>query len=354
MAKKSSQVFCRATLFSKSNKVMAKVDKKGIVRGTAGSVVYRGYREMNIIQGKPRKFEQTSASIRASTEFGLSSTTAAVIRQAFEPAYVHRDGEAVSRSTQLVYRGLRNSLRGSVGQRDLHDADLESLIGMDFNMKSRLSEVLQVSQRVERDEEGRLSVFMGALNAKTDLRVPLSISKPVSKYKIRFSLIGFNFRKEYYEYLEVKDLEFRWQAQLEAREIRFETRPEPDQLLMLSVSLLAYSETRMEEGYVLLNSKEFSPCSIVAAFHAEEPGEYPTGPVNMKLNEAQQTRGASFNNMCYEGNRLLRDLKRRNENITETTTTAMKKKATTKHRTEDGDDKVQFQIRERISFSSKR
>src|SRR5690606_23355118 len=124
-------------------------------------------------------------------------------------------------------------------------------------------------------------------------------------------LIGFNFRKEYYEYLEVKDVEFGWQAQLEAQEIRFETRPEADQLLMLSVSLLAYSETRMQEGYVLLNSKEFSPCSIIAAFHAEEPGEYPAGPVNMELDEAQQVRGASICNMCYEGNRLLRDQERR-------------------------------------------
>ena len=162
---------------------MAKVDKKGMVRGTAGPVVYRGYRGMNIIQGKPRKFKQTSASIRASTEFGLSSTAAAVIRQAFQPAYIHRDGQAVSRSTQLVYRGIRGSLSGSVGQRDLHDADLDSIIGMDFNIKSRVSEVLQVSQRVERDEQGRISVFMGALNAKTDIRVPLSISKSVSKYK---------------------------------------------------------------------------------------------------------------------------------------------------------------------------
>ncbi|PRY55076.1 hypothetical protein B0I27_10135 [Arcticibacter pallidicorallinus] len=322
---------------------MAKVDKKGIVRGKAGSVIYRGYRELNIIQGKPRKFEQTSASIRASTEFGLSSTTAAVIRQAFEPAYVHRDGEAVSRSTQLVYRGLRDSLTGSQGQRDLHDADLNSIIGMDFNIKSRLSEVLQVSQRVERDEEGRLSVFMGALNAKTDLRVPLSISKPVSKYRIRFSLIGFNFRKEYYEYLEVKDLEFRWQGKLEAQEIRFETLPEPDQLLMLSVSLLAYSETRMEEGYVLLNSKEFSPCSIIAAFHAEEAGGYPARPVNMELNEAQQLRGASIYNMCYEGNRLLRDQERRKEKIT-TKTSAEK-------RSKENERVTHLQPGKRVSFS---
>jgi len=327
---------------------MAKVDNKGMVRGTAGPVVYRGYRGMNIIQGKPRKFKQASASIRASTEFGLSSTTAAVIRQAFQPAYIHRDGEAVSRSTQLVYRGIRGSQSGSVGQRDLHDADLNSIIGMDFNIKSLMSEVLQVSQRVERDEEGRISVFMGALNARTDLRVPISISKAVSKYRIRFSLIGFNFRQEYYEYLEVRDVEVRKHGQLEAQEIRFETQPEADQLLMLSVSLLAYSETRMEEGYVLLNSKEFSPCALIAAYAAEEPGEYPSGPVNMELSEAQQTRGASIYNMCYEGNRLLRDLKRRKEKTMKTATKAIKKRAK-----EDG-DKVPFQIGKRVSFSSKR
>jgi len=227
--------------------------------------------------GETPQFKQTSESIRASTEFGLSSTTAAVIRHAFQPAYIHHDGTAVSRSTQLVYQGLRGGLSGSVGQRDLHDADLSSIVGMDFNIKGRLSEVLQVSQRAERDEQGRISVFMGALNAKTDIRVPLSISKAVSKYRIRFSLIGFNFRQEYYEYLEVKDVEVRKHGQLEAQETRFETQPEADQLLMLSVSLLAYSETRMEEGYVLLNSKEFSPCAIIAAYAAEEPGEYPTG-----------------------------------------------------------------------------
>jgi len=323
---------------------MAKVDNKGMVRGTAGSVVYRGYRGMNIIQGKPRKFKQTSKTVRASTEFGLSSTTAAVIRNAFQPACIYRDGEAVSRSTQLVYRGIRGSLSGSVGQRDLHDADLDSITGMDFNIKSRMSEVLKVSQRVERDEQGRISVLMGALNAKTDLRVPQSISKAVSKYRIRFSLIGFNFRKEYYEYLEVKDVELSKHGQLEAQEVRFETQPEADQLLMLSVSLLAYSETRMEEGYVLLNSKEFSPCSIIAAYAAEEPGEYPAGPVNMELSEAQQARGASICNMCYEGNRLLRDWERRKEKITKTTTKAIKK------RTKEDKEKVRFQVGKRVSF----
>ena len=51
--------------------------------------------------------------------------------------------------------------------------------------------------------------------------------------------------------------------------------------------------------------------------------------------------------MCYEGNRLLRDLERRKEKTTKTTTTATKKRAK-----EDG-DKAHFQVGKRVSFSSK-
>jgi len=142
-------------------------------------------------------------------------------------------------------------------------------------------------------------------------------------------------------------VEVRKHGQLEAQETRFETQPEADQLLMLSVSLLAYSETRMEEGYVLLNSKEFSPCVIIAAYAAEEPGEFPEGLVNIELSEAQQTRGASFYNMCYEGNRLLRDWQRRKDKTPKTATT------TTKKRPKEDEDKAHFQVGKRVSFSSK-
>ncbi|WP_407430526.1 hypothetical protein [Arcticibacter sp.] len=173
----------------------------------------------------------------------------------------------------------------------------------------------------------------------------------MSKYRIRYSLIGFNFRKEYFEYLEVRDVELRKYGQLEAQEIRFDAQAEADQLLMLSVSLLAYSETRMEEGYVLLNSKAFSPCGIIAAFAAEEAGAYPSGPVNMELNEEQQTRAASFSIMCYEGNRLLRDWKQRKETAPTATTKTQAK--TTRKRTADKGGQAGFPIGKRVSFSSK-
>lgn len=290
---------------------MAKVDSKGVVRGTAGSVVYRGYRNMNIIQGKPRKFKQTAESIKASTEFGLSSTTAAVIRRAFEPAYIHRDGEAVSRSTQVIYRSIRGSLNTNVGKRDIHDADLSVINGMEFNNHSKISDVLQTSYRVEKDDQGSISVSMAGIDVKKDLRVPSWISKAASKYRIRFTLIGFNFRQEYFESLEVKDIDFMSGGRLEEQLICFNRKAEPDQLLMLSISLLAYRYTPMSEGYVLLNSKEFSPCAIIAAYEAAECDEYPTGPVNLRFSEEQIVRQEAINIMGYDGNRLLRELPRK-------------------------------------------
>ncbi|TQM52121.1 hypothetical protein BDE36_3923 [Arcticibacter tournemirensis] len=41
---------------------MAVIDSKGGIHGTAGSVVYRSYGGMNIVQSRPRRFKQTEAS----------------------------------------------------------------------------------------------------------------------------------------------------------------------------------------------------------------------------------------------------------------------------------------------------
>ncbi|PRY48603.1 hypothetical protein B0I27_1041, partial [Arcticibacter pallidicorallinus] len=74
---------------------MAIIDNKGIIRGIVGPSVFRRSRGKNIVQAKPRKFMQTAASIASSAEFGLISSSAAVIRHAFAPAYRYYDGHAV-------------------------------------------------------------------------------------------------------------------------------------------------------------------------------------------------------------------------------------------------------------------
>src|SRR5690606_11871598 len=142
----------------------------------------------------------------ASAEFGMSSSTAPVIRRAFEPAYIHRDGTAVSRSTQSVYRCIRSSATAAIGQRDLHDGNLDELIGLDFNDESKLNQVFQVSHHVKKLEDGTLRVTLGAFNSNTSIRRTANLAQRYYKCRIRLMLVAFNFREEYLEYLDVKDI----------------------------------------------------------------------------------------------------------------------------------------------------
>lgn len=286
---------------------MAYVDSKGMVRGTAGSVVYRSYRNKNIIQGKPRKFKQTQDSIKASTEFGVSSSSAAVIRRAFAPAYIHRDGKAASRTTQFVYRALRNSLSGTMGQRDLHDADLQELIGMNFNAEHPLNEVLKLRHQVSKDESGNIQVSLGAFDPSRDLRKAPGIPATATLFRIRLMLIAFDFRKEYLEYLDVVDLDILTGDTLAEQAITLQGTEEPGCMMLLSMSLLMYNKLQQTDEYVLINNKKFSPSALIAAFQAEEESDKTAEPIDINC-ESYPLRYEKMLGMGYAGNQLLRGL----------------------------------------------
>jgi len=288
---------------------MATIDNKGKIRGTAGPVVYRMYRDKNIVQGKPGKIKQTKNSIRASTEFGLSSSAAAVIRRAFEPAYIHRDGEAASRTTTDVYRSLRNSLTGSIGHRDLHNANLQDLVGMDFNGSSPLSEVLQISHSVSRDAEGNLEVTLGRFNPREDVKKAVGYPKRASRYRIRLMAVAFDFRQEYLEYLDIKDMDLNGTAVMEEQIIKLNAQADPSCIVMLSMSLLMYDQVSHTLEYVMLNNKGFSPCAIIAAYQSPEPAELTTEPISLSI-EAYPDRYMKMREMGYDGNRLLKKLQK--------------------------------------------
>lgn len=292
---------------------MAHVDSKGMVRGTAGSVVYRAYRNKNIIQGKPGKFKQTTESIKASTEFGLSSSAAAVIRRAFEPAYIHRDGEAASRSTQQVYQSLRNSLTGMRGQRDLHDANLQDLLGMNFNAGSNLNEVLHISHTVSKDEEGNMQVRLTSFNPSQDIRKAAGIPLRASLYRIRLTLIAFDFRQEYLEYLDIQDVDVHTGNRMNEQVIKLKGTEEPGCMMLLSLSLLMYNQMERTGEYVLLNNKNFSPCAIIGTFQSTEPSARTADPINISI-EAYPIRYLKMQEMGYAGNQLLRGFQKRLKN----------------------------------------
>ncbi|EOR94314.1 hypothetical protein ADIARSV_2555 [Arcticibacter svalbardensis MN12-7] len=283
---------------------MATIDHKGMVHGTAGSVIYREYRGKNIIQGKTKTFRQTEKTKRSATEFGLSSSTAAVIRTAFEPAYFFKDGTTAYRSTQQVYRSILNNVSGEKGKRDLHDGNLSFLQGLDFNANSKLHEVLQMSHEVSKSANGVVSVTLGSLNTQTDIKRPKNQSGAYMKYRIRFMLVAFNFREEYYENLGVKDIDLEGYQTIEGQVITFTETVLKDCLALVSMSLMLYSPINQTNESILLNNAAFSPCAIIGTFESEKPSDYPLKEVHTQPS-AYPGREENIKAMFYKGNLLM-------------------------------------------------
>jgi len=54
--------------------------------------------------------------------------------------------------------------------------------------------------------------------------------------------VAFDFRQEYLEYLDIKDLDLRGSEIMEAQTITLNTQADPSCIIMLSMSLLMYDQ----------------------------------------------------------------------------------------------------------------
>ena len=88
---------------------MALIDRRGVLHGSVSNMVYRSYRGQQIAQLKPAKVKQTVTSKEAGLEFGLASSTARAIRQAFANVFPGNDGRMSNRLTVAVRKCIASS-----------------------------------------------------------------------------------------------------------------------------------------------------------------------------------------------------------------------------------------------------
>ncbi len=288
---------------------MATIDNKGGVHGKAGSVIYRSYRGRNIMQGLPRRFKQTLASRESAGEFGMASSAAKAIRQAFQPFYHHYyDGAMINRVTPAVSRCIRSSRTKRRGERDLHDGDLSFLQGLEFNENSPLSGALQVKTEVSRHEAGQVVVTLPRITVPKDLVTPFKWNR-VHQYRLSFVLVGFNFREEFFEYLWEKTVYLETEDIAEAQELVFEGEVPRGCLLLMMAKLDCMERNYYDGGYSSMNSAEFCPAGLIAAFQSADEAEKGYGTERLETNyDAAVAEGR----VCpilpitgYQGNRFL-------------------------------------------------
>ncbi|KAA8483380.1 hypothetical protein BDE36_2695 [Arcticibacter tournemirensis] len=289
---------------------MAVIDSKGGIHGTAGSVVYRSYRGMNIVQGRPRRFKQTQASQEAAGEFGLISQASKILREAFRPFYHHfYDGGMVNRMTAAVSRSIRGSRSRERGDRDLHDGELSFLEGLEFNEDSKFSQALQIKPQVKRNEKGQVSISLPEIDPRRDFVTPFKGHYRVTGYRLSFVLAGFNFREEFYEYIGEKKISMGPGTPTKAQELVFEQEV-PKGCLLLVLGMLECTDTNVYKNeQEPLNSKDFNPVSLIGAFHSEDEAQegYGESRIIQHYEEAEATGIPTRTQMMtgYRGNDVL-------------------------------------------------
>ncbi|MGK6350848.1 hypothetical protein [Parapedobacter sp. DT-150] len=111
---------------------MAIQDKNGKIRGKINNIVYRELGDKQVMQIAPARVKQTYATKLNAMEFGLASAQAKVLRRVFRGVYEEADGKMAARLTAAVAACIRTSEK-DIGERNLHDADLDPLKGFKFN-----------------------------------------------------------------------------------------------------------------------------------------------------------------------------------------------------------------------------
>lgn len=272
---------------------MAIQDSRGRIRGPIDRLVYRVVGSKNILQSRPKKVKQTAATKASGLEFGLASSTACVIRQAFSPIYSWTDSGMINRCTQTVLKSIRGSRDKPRGQRDFHDGDAGYLEGFQFNADSPLGEVLAVRPVVSLNDAGRLSIKLPTFKEYGDVKGP----KNPTLLKLRLLVIAFNFKEECYEYLRYEELPFKRGATVEAQEWEVDTAHLQGNLILASMSLDFYADDELT-GEIGKNSKVCSPAEIIGAFHIQEAPEAVQKAALVEPEERPQSTRKIMNNYC--------------------------------------------------------
>lgn len=265
---------------------MAIQEKNGMLRGKAGSVIFRKWRGLNVVQGLPRKGKQTLATKAAAIEFGRASATAARLRKSMGKFYQQADLGMANRLTRQVLRAIQQSPGRERLDRDMHDADLSHIQGFEFNSNTKLSDALPVLPTVSMRRDGSARVSIPAF-LERDIRYSVE-NKQVSAFRLRIIAMAYNFREGFCELLKLDDIPV--QCEQNAIEWTFDGAVPNGMIVLIGMALYAEQHYRGER--MLLNSQEWSPAAILNIQHVSD-SELSSMSIEEKLEAVEKHGQAS-------------------------------------------------------------
>lgn len=246
---------------------MARQDKNGKIKGKINNIVYRGYRNQQILQGAPGKVKQTDATKLNALEFGLASTQANTIARFFKLFSLVTDGRMQVRTNGVVRKCIRSS-ELPIGERDLHTGDISLLNGFSFNTDAAFEKVLSVFPKLQVDEGGAILLEIPAFDAVKGLIYPKGKNTPDAQ--INLVAVAFDFHKDYVQICETASYDI---ANLKNNviAINWECKRElyKDSIVAVGMTLRYYTKSWVNENQYIYD-KDFNPTGLLKAFHVTQ------------------------------------------------------------------------------------
>lgn len=241
---------------------MAIQDDKGYLRGKVGPVVYRSSAGVRIVQSIPRQFEKALVNQLNSHEFGLASNLASIMRQVFVSTVDCVDSKIMYRLTGVI-RNCLHQTEKPIGDRDLHDANLDAFNGFELNLNAPFEKTLKKNPILEVTSAGEIKFSLNLDNPEKDLSF-LGKEKEVNA-TIKVACIAFNFRKQ--EIQLIDQVEFPV-VRSKATELRWQSDKNlPTGSFLVVVLSLHYSKQSWMGNRLSVVDTEYASSGIMKAFH---------------------------------------------------------------------------------------
>lgn len=245
---------------------MATQGRNGKIKGKINNIVYRGYRDKQVLQIAPARVRQTFATKLNALEFGLASTQAKMLRRVLLNFFEEYDGKMPVRLNAAVVECIRTSTK-EIGERTLHDADLSPLKGFQFNLDSRIERLIRVRPVVEIAPNGQIQFSIPKFNVMKDISYP---AEP-PRFNPHFSILvtAFNFFNESAHIIDHATFDFVNKNQ--EVEINWNcSRQLPKGSFVLLTLALNYVTMNWVGQRTVTKSKAFFPSIVVEAFQVTD------------------------------------------------------------------------------------
>jgi hypothetical protein len=140
----------------------------------------------------PAFVKQTAATKRAARDFGTASTCSRIIRHALREDLQHcHDSSLNNRLNKVFGEIIRADIHHEIGQRIPIAANMDALLGFQFNKETNMQQFITASPLIEKSDNDRISISLPQITINNSKAL-----RDITHLTVKAIALSVNFRQE--------------------------------------------------------------------------------------------------------------------------------------------------------------